>query len=132
VILPITLTIAGAVALLLLWLSARVSLLRRARGIDNGDGGDALMRARVRAHANLTEYAPVVLILLALLELAGRDPRALWAAGAVFVAGRLLHPFGLERPGANALRAGGILSTWGVIAALGVWALLTAYGASAA
>lgn len=126
--LPVTMTIAGASALVLLWLSARVSAYRMKSGVNDGEGGDATLRARVRAQANLSEYAPVVLLLLALLELADRPPAGLWAAGALFVAGRLLHPFGLERPAPNPLRAGGILSTWAVLAGLAVWALLTAYG----
>jgi len=125
--LPVTMTIAGALALVSLWLATRVSAMRMNSGITDGDGGDKRMQARVRAHANLTEYAPVVLILLALLELAGQPATWLWAAGALFVLGRLAHPLGLDRPAPNPLRAGGILVTWGVTLVLAVWTLAVAY-----
>jgi len=127
-LLPVTSTIAGATALILLWLSARVSARRLKGGINNGDGGDARLQAAIRAQGNLTEYAPVVLILLLLLEMAGRNQGLLWAAGAVFVLGRLFHPLGMDRPAPNPLRAGGILTTWAVLLVLAGWTLAVAYG----
>lgn len=127
-LLPVTLTIAGATALVLLWLSARVSARRLKGKVSNGDGGDPHLQAAIRAQGNLTEYAPMVLILLGLLEAAGRHQGLLWAAGAVFVLGRLCHPLGMDRPAPNALRAGGILSTWAVLLVLAGWSLAVAYG----
>ena len=128
-ILPITLTIAAATALVNLWLAMRVSRQRMKGKVMIGDGEDPILQSRVRAHANLTEYAPLVLILLALVELAGGSPTLLWIAGALFVVARVAHPFGMERPAPNPFRAGGILVTWLVLAALAGWALAIAYGA---
>ena len=66
-ILPITMTIAGAAAILNAWLGVRCSLRRRGAGISLGDGGDAIMAARMRAHANFIEYTPIILILTPVL-----------------------------------------------------------------
>lgn len=130
--LPVALTIAGAAALLNLWLGLRVSLLRRRHGVALGSGGNSAIEARMRAHANFTEYAPMFLILLLLVELAGAAPGWLWAAGILFVLARLLHPFGMDRPGANAFRAVGIVGTWAAMLGLAVAALALPYTARTA
>ena len=64
-VLTITLTIAGAAALLNLWLGMRVSQLRIRDKVAIGDGGNARIAARMRAHANFVEYVPTFLILSA-------------------------------------------------------------------
>ena len=127
-VLPITLTIAGAAALLNLWLGLRVSLLRRKRQVSIGDGGDKAIAARMRAHANYVEYTPFFLILLALVELAHGPEQWLWLVAILFVLGRLAHPFGMDRPGANALRIVGILITWAVLLGLAAYAIVIPYG----
>jgi uncharacterized protein len=109
--LPITLTIAGAAALLNLWIASRVGVLRRGHGISIGDGGNERLTARMRAHSNFTEYAPIFLVLLALVELAQGSPTWLWVVAATFVAGRILHVFGMDRPAGNRLRTAGMVLT---------------------
>ena len=58
IVLPVTALYAGLMALLLLVLSIRVSQTRGKLGISLGGGGDAVMERRIRAQANLIEYAP--------------------------------------------------------------------------
>lgn len=124
-LLPVALTTAGAAALLNLWLGIRVSQVRIAEKVLVGDGGNPRLIARMRAHLNFAEYAPIVLVLLALIELGGGNPQALWAASVVFLLGRVLHPFGMDgwRPG----RQLGILTTMLVMLGLAVYALYLAY-----
>lgn len=124
-LLPVALTTAGAAALLNLWLGVRVSQVRIAERVLVGDGGNPRLIARMRAHLNFAEYAPIVLVLLALIELGGGNPQALWAASVVFLLGRVLHPFGMDgwRPG----RQLGILTTMLVMLGLAVYALYLAY-----
>lgn len=124
-LLPVALTTAGAAALLNLWLGVRVSQVRIAEKVLVGDGGNPRLIARMRAHLNFAEYAPIVLVLLALIELGGGNPQALWAASVVFLLGRVLHPFGMDgwRPG----RQLGILTTMLVMLGLAVYALYLAY-----
>ncbi|HWH16715.1 MAG TPA: MAPEG family protein [Allosphingosinicella sp.] len=126
-ILPITLTIAGACALISIWLGLRVSQLRLRHKISIGDGGNETVRTRMRAHANFAEYTPIFLILLALIELAHGSAISLWIAGILFVVGRLLHPFGMDRPAPNPLRMAGAGLSWAVLLALAACAIATAY-----
>jgi len=94
--LPIALVTAGAAALLNFWLGLRVSRLRISEKILVGDGGNPRMIARMRAHLNFAEYAPLVLILIALIELARGTQTWLWAVAALFIVGRVLHAFGMD------------------------------------
>lgn len=128
-VLPVTLVIAAAAAVLNLWLAFRVSRRRLQAKVMIGDGGDPAMVARGRAHANFTEYAPFALILIAAIELARGSSPWLWGLGALFILARIAHPIGMERPAPNPLRAGGIGATWLVLAALAGWALVIAYQA---
>lgn len=120
IILPVALATTAACALINLWLALRVGLVRRSEKISIGDGGSAKLTARMRAQLNFAEYAPVVLILIALIELAVGTEDWLWAVAVVFVVARILHPFGMDgwRPG----RAIGILLTFLVIAGLALYA----------
>ncbi|HEX8640940.1 MAG TPA: MAPEG family protein [Allosphingosinicella sp.] len=126
-ILPITLTFAGAAAILHIWLSLRVSRLRRPLKIGVGDGGNEVLARRMRAHGNFAENVPIFLILLGLLELATGGNLWLWAAAIVFILARIAHAFGMDRHGANLLRVGGIGLSWAVLLALGIYAIAIAY-----
>lgn len=127
-ILPVTLTIAAAAAVINLWLAFRIVPRRLKGGPLTGDGGEPRMTARMRAHANFVEYAPFILILMALIELAGGRPTWLWIVGVVFVVARVLHGFGMDATKPNPLRAAGALVTWLVLAVLAGWALVIAQG----
>jgi uncharacterized membrane protein YecN with MAPEG domain len=126
-VLPITLTIAGALALINLWLSARVSRLRMSQRVSIGDGGNERVRTRMRAHANFIEYAPLFLILLGLIEMARGPETWLWAMAILFVLGRLAHAFGMDRPAPNPLRIGGMIATYTPIVVLAIYALAIPY-----
>ena len=106
-ILPITLTIAAAAALLNIWLALRIGRLRMSKKVSIGHGGDALLETRMRAQANFGEYTPFVLILLALIELAKGSQTWLWLVAIAYILARIAHAFGMERPVPNPLRAGG-------------------------
>jgi uncharacterized membrane protein YecN with MAPEG domain len=126
-ILPITLTIAGAAALINLWLGFRVSQLRWRHKVSIGDGGNSAVSTRMRAHSNFVEYTPFFVILLALIELARGSETWLWAAAILFILARLAHAFGMDRPAPNALRVAGAAVTWLVLLGLAVYALYLPY-----
>jgi uncharacterized membrane protein YecN with MAPEG domain len=127
IVLPVTLAIAAAGAVLHIWLAARVSQLRRGYKISLGDGGnDALLR-RIRAHGNYIENMPIVLILLAVLELAGGDARILWAAALLFILSRILHAFGMDRPSPSRLRVVGMMGSTLALVILAGYAILILY-----
>ncbi|AQR74632.1 MAPEG family protein [Sphingomonas sp. LM7] len=94
--LPVALVTAGACALLNFWLGLRISRLRLSEKILVGDGGNLRLVARMRAQLNFAEYAPLVLILIALIELARGTQAWLWGVALVFVVGRILHAFGMD------------------------------------
>ena len=124
--LPITLTIAAGAALINIWLGTRVSRLRLSDKVSVGDAGNPRILNRMRAQANFTEYTPFFLILLGAVELATGSETWLWAVAVLFIIGRLLHPFGMDRPAPNKLRMIGILITWLVLVGLAVYALVLA------
>lgn len=95
-ILPITLTAAGAAAIINLWLAIRVGQVRTREKVMIGDGGNENVIRRMRAHANFTEFTPFILILIAALELATGTSTWLWIISSLFLVGRLLHAFGMD------------------------------------
>ncbi len=124
----VTLIIAAAMGLLNIWLGVRVSRVRGTQKVMVGHGGVPVVEARMRAHANFNEYVPIALILMLLIELNIGASRWLWAAGALLVVARVLHPFGMEPSAPKGYRAIGAALTWLVLIALVVWAVLIAYG----
>ena len=126
-ILPITLTIAAAAALLNIWLALRIGRLRMSKKVSIGHGGDALLETRMRAQANFGENTPFVLILLALIELAKGSQTWLWLVAIAYMLARIAHAFGMERPAPNPLRAGGAMVTMLVLLGLAGYALSIPY-----
>jgi uncharacterized membrane protein YecN with MAPEG domain len=61
-----------------------------------GDGGDPKVLRLMRGHANFSEYVPLILVLMGLLELNGLPTWALHGLGATLLAGRLLHGYALS------------------------------------
>ena len=117
----ITLLFASLHAVLMLILAVRVVNHRRANKIGLGDGGDKLLARKVRVHANFVEYVPMLLLMLALLELCGSPAAWLWALGGVLLLARILHASGLSRhSGYSVGRFWGTLLTWVVLVTMAV------------
>ncbi|MBO9714164.1 MAPEG family protein [Sphingomonas sp.] len=105
--LPIALATTGAAAIINLWLAIRISQMRSAHKTWVGDGGHPRLVARMRAHSNFIEYTPIVLILIALVELAKGTQLWLWGVAVAFLLGRVLHGFGMD-----GWKIGRMLGTW--------------------
>jgi uncharacterized membrane protein YecN with MAPEG domain len=86
---------AGLLALLFFALSLRVVQMR-GTGISLGDGGNTTMLRRIRGHGNFAEYVPLVLIMMALLELSKFSIYVLHALGITLFVARLLHGYALS------------------------------------
>ena len=93
----ITLLFAALHILLMLVLTWRVVAKRRTLQIGIGSGGDHALERTIRTHANFTEYVPLALLMLGLLELSGVAALWLWGFGTLLLVGRLLHAQGLSR-----------------------------------
>ena len=79
----------GLLALFFFALSMRVVQVRGR--VSLGDGGDPVVLRRMRGQANFAEYVPLILLMMAFLEL--RHVGSLWlhAIGVTLVIGRVLH-----------------------------------------
>lgn len=105
---------AAANLFILFALAFRVMLARRSKKVRLGDGGDADMVRRIRAHANAAENIPgalVGILILALLEPAA-PAWLLHAAGVSLTVGRLAHGVGLSVSDLNVGRLLGMTLTW--------------------
>ena len=79
---------------LVLWF--RVTKMRAELKVSIGDAGNPDLHERIRQHGNFIEWAPMVLLLMVIAE--GNGAGALWLhiSGALLLAGRVIHPFGLK------------------------------------
>ncbi|CAN5374651.1 hypothetical protein BH10PSE12_BH10PSE12_30560 [soil metagenome] len=127
-LLPITLTLAAAAALLNMWLAMRVGRTRTANKILHGDGGCDPLIKRMRAQANFVEYTPFVLILFGLVELAIGPQTWLWLLALIYIVARIAHAFGMDADVPHKGRMIGIMVTFLTMIALSVAALYVAYG----
>ena len=125
-VLPITLCAAAAAAILNFWLSTRVGAVRRANLIAHGDGGNAQLGRRMRAHTNFVEYTPFILILCAAIELAGRGGLALSIVMAVYFLARIAHAIGMDGDAVPKTRVVGIAVTFLTLLGLAIYAVLIA------
>lgn len=86
---------AAVLALLIAWLALRVVARRRGLKVSVGDGGIKELQYAIGAHANATQYIPIVLILLMALEYNGASKWLVHLFGIAAVAGRALHARGM-------------------------------------
>lgn len=93
-------------------LMLRVGNVRIKEKVNLGDGGNALLFSRIRAHANFTETTPLALI--GLFALAGLSAPALMLHifGGAFTLGRVLHAHGMaaEKSAGTGRTIGALLS----------------------
>lgn len=120
-LLPVTLVLAGALALINLWLAFRVGQMRGQEKVSVGDGGNDRVLRAMRAHANLVEYAPFFLALVGLIEFSTGTSTLLWVASILFVIGRVVHALGMD--GLAKGRAIGTGLTFVLMLLLALWAI---------
>lgn len=131
-VLPITLTIAGAAALINIWLMVRVGQVRTSEKVSVGDGGNEKVIRRMRAHANFGESVPLVLILVAAVEFAslqdgGQSPTWLWIVAGLFLLGRVAHGVGMDDGKFGKGRMIGTIITMLTLLGLAIYAIAIPY-----
>ncbi len=94
-ILIVTPLTAAALTILYVRLALDVIAIRKREKIGLGSNGNEILERTCRAHANLTEWAPIGLLLIAVLEMNGAPYWLVALPAIAFVAGRALHPKGL-------------------------------------
>lgn len=88
-------------AILVAVFGLRVALSRPKYKVSLGDGGNDQMKVIQRGFGNLIEYAPIVLLLLLMMEIQGISSQMLHIYGAIFIIFRIIHPlslFGAGKP----------------------------------
>jgi uncharacterized protein len=109
-------------------LAWRVIVIRRSQRIGLGDGEDKVLRRRIRAHGNFSEYAPLLIGLLIALSLVGAKEWAIHLVGVTGVTGRILHAIGLSGSGGSSFpRVGGMILTLSALVIGAVLALVFAW-----
>lgn len=131
--LPITSVIAVSLAVTMFIITLMVSIgrvnLGKAEGdvakYPIGDGDNENLKRRISAFSNFTEYAPMCLIMIALIEINGASSSLIWSLGVAFVAGRILHVIGmLTNPNFPLPRIIGMFATYAALLVPAGWLIL--------
>lgn len=86
---------AGLLGLLYIALSTLVIRGRWKFKTGIGTGGNKEMARLVRVHGNFSEYVPLALLLMCLVEIGGASNMTLHIIGGMLFIGRLAHAYGL-------------------------------------
>lgn len=127
-LLSTTLSLAAAAALINFWLALRCGQVRAKAGVSIGTGGNDLLERRMRAQLNFVENTPWVLILVAVLELAGKGGAWLGPVGAIYMLGRVAHGLGMDGTALAKGRSFGTMTTMLTQLGLAVVAVLVLTG----
>lgn len=119
---PITAVFAGLLALMLVGVSVRVTVLRAKKKINLFDGGDPTLGRAIRVQGNFIEYVPMALAMMGLVEWMGVKPWVVYLLGIALVAARVSHALGIYSSVFPA-RVIGTSTTWIVLAAGGLLVL---------
>ena len=87
---PISAVFTALLALMLVAISIRITVLRAGKKINLLDGGDEQLRRAIRVQGNFIEYVPIALILLALTEWSGAQAWLVYCFGAALLPFRML------------------------------------------
>ena len=121
----ITLLYTALLAILTIALMINVVRLRNSQKVNLGDGGNKVLTQAIRAHGNLTENAPIALLVILLLEMIGSANWIVHTLGAVLVVGRLLHAHALLTAGMPGRVVGAVATN--LVVLVGAALLLRAY-----
>jgi len=128
ILLPTTLATAASAALINFWLANRIGQLRMSEKISVGDGGHDLLGRRMRAQLNFAENVPFALILIAVIELAGKGGLWLSVVGGLYMLGRVAHGIGMDGGSMHKARVVGIGTTMLTQLGLAIVAVLVLLG----
>ena len=124
--LTITSITASLLGLFFIWLCVRIIRLRVKHQALIGDVGNTELQFAIRVQGNFTEFVPIFLILLGLLEYAGANSVVLAVIAVLFVVARVLHVYGMGETANLALRQAGSAGTFTAIAVASLYGLFLA------
>jgi uncharacterized membrane protein YecN with MAPEG domain len=88
---------AAIFAVMLVVLSIRVASMRGDVRIAIGDGGNIILRRRIRVQGNFIEYVPMALLLFLFVELQAWPRWLVHGLCLLLLAARLLHAYGVAQ-----------------------------------
>ena len=116
---------AGILGLMAIALAFPAGAIRGKKKISIGDGGDMELLLAIRRHGNFTEWVPLTLILIGLLEVGGVSTTAIHALGAGLVVSRISHAAALKADTIEGIgRIVGAGGTTVVLAVASVWSIV--------
>ena len=125
----ITILYAGLLGLLSIVLSFFAGSLRGKTKISVGDGGNQELLLAMRRHANFTEYVPLALILIGLLEYSGVSATAIHVLGAGLLVARIAHAIGLKADSIEGVgRLVGAAGTALITVVASIWCIVVYFG----
>ncbi len=108
---------AAVLALLFIILSVRTIKSRREHKVAIGDGGEKSILRASRVHANFSEYVPLTLLLIAMLEIQSYSHWIIHGLCIGFLAARIAHAYGVSQTNENfKFRIFGTATTINIIA----------------
>ncbi|MCF6320593.1 MAG: MAPEG family protein [Rhizobiaceae bacterium] len=127
--LAITGIYAAILGIMFVVLRINVTIERAKTGISIMHQDNMVLAEKMRRFGNFIETVPFALVLLAIVETTGASTAILHSVGALLLASRLLHPFGLNAEnGKNPLRiVSGLMTTLSFAIASG-YILWTGFG----
>lgn len=115
---------ASLLAILFVFLSIRIIGLRRKLQIGLGDHSNHEMLRAIRVHSNFSEYVPLALILIYLVEAQAAAAWFVHILGISLLIGRLLHAYGVSKAKENfRFRVSGMAMTFTPILASAIYLL---------
>ena len=127
---PITALYAALLVAVFVVLSVRIGLARGKTGISMLDGGNEQVLVDMRRHGNFIEHVPLLLVLMAIIEVNDGSPAFLHLVGIALVICRIAHPLGLRNDRVQTplrfLGAGGTFLVTIVLGVMVLWQGLSA------
>ena len=93
----ITAAYASFLTLLYVYLSIRIISIRRGKKISLGTGADKQLERAIRVHSNFSEYVPLSLLLILMLELQSVNYIIVIFLGFLLLVGRCIHAYGVSQ-----------------------------------
>ena len=108
---------AAVLALLFIILSVRTIKSRREHKVAIGDGGEKSILRASRVHANFSEYVPLTLLLIAMLEIQSYSDWIIHGLCIALLGARIAHAYGVSQTNENfKFRIFGTATTINIIA----------------
>src|SRR5690242_17492161 len=87
---------AGILAIISIVLAHGAGMTRARLGIPLGDGGNGDLISAIRRHANFVEFVPLIVVMMAMIEINGAKTWWIHGFGIAIVIARIIHPIGIS------------------------------------